>query len=121
MNPLIKQIEKMPGVKKITPISEQFPNAENTALVTFEPVLSYRELIEKAASEGKIIEYTPLGSDNWKFCKCDSESPMFNWNDYDFRIADLDNGWLGTIANMNKSLANRIVEWFDGTITDVEY
>lgn len=109
----IEQIKKIPGVKVVTSVSEQFPNSENTVIVVFEPEVNYKDLILQAFMDGRLLEYKDKGSSEWKLWSKDT----FDWGTYDYRIADPSEHWLGAVADINKSLANRIMEWFGNSVT----
>lgn len=113
----IEQIKKIPGVKMVTSISEQLPNSENTVIVVFKPEVSHKDLILQAFMDGRLLEYKDKGLSEWKLWSKD----IFDWEEYDYRIADPSDNWLGTVANMNQTLANRIMEWFNGSIIECEF
>lgn len=113
----IEQIKKIPGVKTVTSVSGQLPNSENTVIVVFEPTENYKTLIKKAFEEGRLIEFTHKSSDEWRLCTDD----WFNWEEYAYRIADPSDHWLKSVANLDASLANRIIKWFNEGVTYTEY
>lgn len=110
---LIERIKSLEGVKTVSSISEQFPNSNNTVIVVFEPEVSSKDLIKKEYEKGRLLEYKDKGSLDWNLFS----SGTFDWENYDYRIADPAEHWLGAVADINKSLANSIMKWFGGSVT----
>ena len=71
----------------------------------------YRKEVRKAFEKGSLIEYSPKGYDDYKLLHFRSKVSIFDWDIFDYKIAEPELGWLGTLFNTNESCAMQAAKW----------